>query len=117
MHLNKPILSLIFFLATPIVAHHSDAIYDFERLVAFEAVVTQYTFRNPHVMIFVEANNNEADIEEWEIETGSVPIMIRSGWSSSLLKPGDVITIRAHPEKNGRNRAILNTLEASDGNL
>ncbi|OUU80607.1 MAG: hypothetical protein CBC38_01100 [Gammaproteobacteria bacterium TMED78] len=117
MHLNKPILSLIFFLATPIVAHHSDAIYDFERLVAFEAVVTQYTFRNPHVMIFVEANNNEADIEEWEIETGSVPIMIRSGWSSSLLKPGDVITIRAHPEKNGRNRAILNTLETSDGNL
>ena len=43
--------------------------------------------------------------------------MSRSGWVSSLLSPGDVVTIRAHPERSGRNRAILNTLETKDGNL
>ena len=112
------ILSFSFFLITaPVMTHHSDAGYDFDSLVAFEGVVSRYVFRNPHVMIYVENTDNSADPIEWEIETGSVPIMSRSGWASSLLNPGDVVTIRAHPERSGRNRAILNTLETNDGSL
>ena len=76
------ILTIAFFLIiNPVVAHHSDAGYDFDSLVAFEGTVSRYVFRNPHVMIYVENNDNSADPVEWEIETGSVPIMSRSGWA------------------------------------
>ncbi len=97
--------------------HHSDAGYDRDTLVAFEGVVNRYVFRNPHIMIYVETQNGSDEVVEWEIETGSAPIMTRSGWTSSLLNPGDTVTVRAHPERSGRNRAILNTLETADGNL
>tara|TARA_B110000116_G_C16788871_1_gene562564 strand:- start:639 stop:1637 length:999 start_codon:yes stop_codon:yes gene_type:complete len=101
--------------ACPVLAHHSDAGYDRDRLVTFEGVVSRYIFRNPHIMIHIETGDGRGGITEWEIETGSTPIMSRSGWSSSMLRPGDVVTVRVHPERSGANKAILNVLETSDG--
>ena len=101
----------------PAHGHHSDAGYDRDTVVAFEAQVSRYLFRNPHVTIFVEMQDERGEKIEWEIETGSTPIMQRSGWSRDLLRPGDTVTIRAHPERTGRLRAILSTLETADGRL
>ena len=98
-------------------SHHSDAVYDYEAIVAFDAEVVRYVFRNPHVTIFVETEDETGERVEWEIESGSTPIMIRSGWSQDLLDPGQAVTIRAHPMRSGQHKAILNTLETTDGRL
>ena len=112
-------IALAVFIAAPAPAgaHHSDAGYDRGSIVAFEAQVSRYVFRNPHVTIFVETAGEGGETVEWEIETGSTPIMSRSGWSASLLRPGDTVTVRAHPERSARRRAILNTLQTADGRL
>ncbi|HSG66815.1 MAG TPA: DUF6152 family protein [Gammaproteobacteria bacterium] len=100
------------------IAHHSDASYDRDTVVAFEGQVVSYTWRNPHVQVFVETANDAGERVEWEIETGSTPIMMRSGWTRELLSPGDTITVRLHPERGtGRARGILNVLETADGRL
>jgi len=109
--------STVLGVAWPAYGHHSDAGYDHESVVAFEGVVSRYVFRNPHVTIFVEAEDERGERIEWELETGSTPIMSRSGWSRELLSPGDTVTIRAHPERTGRPRAMLSTLETTDGRL
>ncbi len=98
-------------------AHHSDAVYDYEAIVAFDAEVARYVWRNPHVTIFVETEDETGERIEWEIESGSTPIMIRSGWSQNLLDTGEAVTIRAHPMRSGQRKAILNTLETTDGRL
>ena len=98
-------------------AHHSDAVYDRETVLAFDAEVVRYVFTNPHVTIFVATEDETGERIEWEIETGSTPIMIRSGWSRDLMSPGDTVSIRAHPERSGQHKAILNTLETADGRL
>ncbi|GIT15171.1 MAG: hypothetical protein CM1200mP36_09270 [Gammaproteobacteria bacterium] len=98
-------------------AHHSDAVYDYEAIVAFDAEVARYVWRNPHVTIFVETEDETGEKIEWEIESGSTPIMIRSGWSQNLLDTGEAVTIRAHPMRSGQRKAILNTLETTDGRL
>lgn len=98
------------------LAHHSDASYDRETIVAFEGRVVRYIWRNPHVQIYVETENEAGERIEWEIETGSTPIMMRSGWTRELVAPGDTIFVRLHPERDtGRARAILNVLETADG--
>jgi len=104
-------------LAFVATAHHSDAGYDRDSLVVFEAEVTQYSFRNPHITLIVETEDESGERVEWEIETGSTPIMQRSGWTRDLLQVGDTVIIRAHPERAGRHRAILNTMETADGSL
>ena len=99
----------------PAAAHHSDAVYDHDQIVAFEAKVLRYRFSNPHVMITVEAEDESGQLTEWEIETGSTPIMRRSGWTPDLIAAGDTVNIRAHPMRNGRKEAILNTMQTADG--
>ena len=52
---------------------------------------------------------------QWEIETGSTPIMRRSGWSDETFKVGDLIQVRAHPSRRGELKAILNSIQSADG--
>ena len=111
------VMLLAFGMVWPTYGHHSDVGYDRDTVVAFEARVSRYIFRNPHITIIVETEDRLGNKVEWEIETGSTPIMRRSGWSQDLLHPGDTVTVRAHPERTGRMRAILNTLETADGRL
>jgi hypothetical protein len=101
----------------PADAHHSDAVYDRDSLVVLDAEVVRFVFSNPHVTIFVRAQDGSGENVDWEIETGSTPLMLRSGWSSDLLSPGDSVIVRAHPERSGRLLAILNTLETADGRV
>ena len=104
-------------LGLPVLAHHSDAIYDRETTVAGEGIVTQFTYRNPHVLIGVELENDDGEVVEWLVETGSTPIMNRSGWSAGMLSPGDRINVRLHPERTGRLHGILNSLETPSGEV
>ncbi len=106
-----------FSLSAVTFGHHSDAGYNRDSVVVLEAQVVRYVFRNPHVTIYIEAEDASGQTVEWEIETGSTPIMQRSGWTRELLSPGDSVIVRAHPERSGRLRAILNTLETEDGRL
>ena len=103
-------------LVMPTLAHHSDSGYDHESLVAFQGTVNRFVWRNPHVAIFVETTNEIGQTIEWAIETGSTPIMRRSGWTRNSLVSGDEVFIRAHPERgSGRNHALLLSLETSNG--
>ncbi len=114
---RSPVMLLLVCGLTGAHAHHSDAVYDYETIVAFDAEVVRYVWRNPHVTIFVETEDETGEKFEWEIESGSTPIMIRSGWSRNLLDTGQAVTIRAHPMRSGQPKAILNTLETTDGRL
>jgi hypothetical protein len=109
--------TILLCISIPSAAHHSDAGYNRDSIVVLEAEVLRYVFRNPHVTVFVQAKEENGEMVEWEIETGSTPIMQRSGWTADLLSPGEKIIVRAHPERAGRMRAILNTLETADGQL
>jgi hypothetical protein len=104
--------------ASPAPAHHSEAAYDAETVVAFEGTVTRYGWRNPHVYIGVSVADGSGEPAEWLVETGATPIMVRSGWTPESLVPGDVVTVRAHRDKQpGRLRAILLSMTKADGTV
>ena len=77
-----------FAIASVSYGHHSDAGYNRDAVIVLEAEVVRYVFRNPHVTIYVEAEDQAGNLVEWEIETGSTPIMQRSGWTRDLLSQG-----------------------------
>jgi hypothetical protein len=105
-------------IALPAPAHHSEAAYDAETVAAFEGTVTRYGWRNPHVYIGVSVAEGSGEPGEWLVETGATPIMVRSGWTPESLLPGDVVTVRAHPDKEpGRLRAILLSMTKADGTV
>jgi hypothetical protein len=112
------IASIVSILFTPVFAHHSDAGYDEKNILSIQGVVVRYVWRNPHVTTYVKVEQENGETVEWAIETGSTPIMSRSGWTTDMLKPGDVISVRAHPDRNpDRKFAMMISTETADGKL
>lgn len=100
------------------LAHHSYIRIDRNIVVAFEATVVDFDWRNPHVYFRVATENENGERVEWEIESGSTPILAHSGWSADSLRPGDVIQLRMHPEQNSDRRyALLESLTTADGTV
>ena len=105
-------------IAASAAGHHSEAGFDIASVVAFEGTVTRVAWRNPHVYVGVAASSGTGGTEEWEIETGAIPLLIRSGWTRESLQPGERVFVRGHPVREpGRRYALLLSLEKADGTV
>ncbi len=102
----------LFLITLPTAAHHSRAIYDQERIVTIEGVVTKYQWGNPHVYLYVEAQTDSGDAVEWELESNVTTIMRRRGWSRDTFAPGDRVTVQANPlRESTRMMALVASVE------
>ena len=98
--------------------HHSALMFDRESVVAFQGTVSAFDWTNPHVYILVETENSTGETVTWEIETDATPILVRSGWSETSLQPGDLVAIRANPERDTeRLHALLVSVTREDGTV
>ena len=88
-------------MASPLFAHHGDAAYMSTPTVLKDAVVTEYTWMNPHSLIKVDYKDDSGKLQHWTMEIGSTPSMTLIGWSRTTLKPGDVVTIYVFQTKKG----------------
>lgn len=104
--------------SSPTLAHHSRAMFDMTRNVTYRGVVKEYTWQNPHSHIVIIVGTDAADrstVGTWDIEASSISLMISQGWNRSTFKPGDRITVVAHPNKNGSNDVLLFYAVKPDG--
>lgn len=85
-------------------AHHSFAMYDRQRTLTVSGVVRRYVWAAPHVMIEIVSDKDHAP---WTIEGGSPTVLARGGWTGSLLKPDDHVSLGLHPRKDGLPGGLL----------
>lgn len=105
----KAFLSSVLFVATailalssPAYAHHGGSMYDMHRLTSVKGDVAEFVWENPHVMIYVDAKNENGEMQKWSIETRGGPnVLAKAGWTQTTIKPGEEITVVGHPNKNG----------------
>jgi hypothetical protein len=85
----------------PAYAHHSAAVaYDIDKTVTVKGVISEVKWVNPHTWIFVDTKDAEGKEAKWGFE-GKVPnLLIRSGITPSVLKPGLEVTISGHPARD-----------------
>ena len=77
--------------ATSSFAHHTWAV-DTTRSITVKGTVTGVDWSNPHVQIFVDANDGNGKVEKWTVGGPSPNRLAGAGWSKDTLKAGDVIT-------------------------
>jgi len=85
---------------TSVRAHHSAAMFDDSKVVELKGVVKELQWTNPHVWLQVSVDEKGAK-KEWSIEAGSPNTLSRTGWRSTSFKPGDQVTVRINPMKDG----------------
>ena len=88
-------------LAVPaLLAHHSAAMFDDAKVLELTGVVKEMQWANPHIWIQVIVDDNGTK-KEWSLEGGSPNTLSRRGWRSTSFKPGDMVTVRLNPMKDG----------------
>ena len=84
----------------PVEAHHNSApFYDDSKSVEVVGTVSKFNFRNPHSFIFIEAENQDGEMVEWEVELGAAVSMSRRGWTRESIKAGDPIRVVGQPSR------------------
>ncbi len=84
--------------------------FDVARNVTYQGVVKEYQWRNPHSHIVIAVSTDAKDpstVGTWDIEASSISVMLSEGWSRTTYKPGDPITVVAHPMKDHSKGALL----------
>jgi hypothetical protein len=99
-------------------AHHSPNIYDQQRSVTMQGVVTKYDWANPHVYVYIDVSSADGEPEIWELENGPTTMMKRRGWSSDSYAPGDHVIVHGNPARDRARKMILVTsIEREDRTL
>jgi hypothetical protein len=83
----------------PAFAHHGAAAYDRNITLTLKATVTEFVFRNPHILISFDAPDDQEKVVHWVAEGGSTTGLARRGWTYKTLKVGDQITVVGNPAK------------------
>ena len=80
-------------------AHHGAAAYDRSVTLTLKATVTEFVFRNPHIIISFDAPDDSGKIVHWSAEGGSSSGLARRGWTWKTLKAGDQVTVVGNPAR------------------
>ena len=86
-------------------AHHGAAAYDRSVTLTLKATVTEFVFRNPHILISFDAPDEQNKVVHWNAEGGSSTGLARRGWSWKTLKAGDQVTVVGNPARGLEGKA------------
>ncbi len=103
----------------PVLAHHSSVMYDETKTATVEATIAKVEWQNPHITIWAYvANPKKSDgYELYGIQSGSVNLLTRGGWTRDTLKTGEKVTIEYFPLKDGRPGGSLVKAVHADGSV
>jgi len=87
--------------AAPAQAHHSAAMYDHEKRLTLSGIVKTFSWANPHCWISLMVPNAKGGADQWDLEGGSVSILVRNGWRSTTIAAGDKVKLLMSPRKDG----------------
>ena len=99
------------------LGHHSNrAIYDREKILNIEGVVTEVWYQNPHSRVYVEVTDADGNAEMWQAETLDRSQLDRRGWKYDDLVVGDFVVVTGRVAFDGSNRLqMLTIVRQSDG--
>ena len=96
-------------------AHHSTLAYDGTRATVVSGVVTAFNWRYPHTSILVDVSDSGGALTRWTVESESLHMLSRLGWTKSSIKPGDLIRVTGARARNGDPAMRCRTIELPDG--
>jgi hypothetical protein len=96
-------------------AHHSMEGFARDKNITLVGTVKQFKWANPHSWIELEVPKENGAVETWNIEMTAPFVLVRAGWKSSSLKPGDKVTVVGHPQKSGEPGALFVSVTTASG--
>src|SRR5262249_40619451 len=97
------------------LAHHSGAMFEPERTITLSGTVKEFEYTNPHSWLWVVVPGADGTETLWGIESEGPSTLLRAGIKKTSLKPGDHVTVRCRPLRDGRPAGAWVTVIKDDG--
>ena len=98
-------------------AHHSFAMFDQSKEVRLVGQIKEFQWTNPHAFIHIDVSQSDGASETWNIELNSPNNLTRQGWKSSMLKPGDKVSVTINPLRDGKKGGLFVSVVLPDGKV
>jgi hypothetical protein len=109
--------TLCVLLPTTALPHHSNVAYEVTKVITITGVVKSFEWVNPHTWLHVVVDDGKGGKVEWECEGRAPGVLGRAGWSRSILKPGETVTVDMSPAKDGSKTSIIARVTKADGTI
>ena len=93
--------------AVPTGAHHSNAaMYDAEKRIVLKGEVTRVQWTNPHSYLYLDVKDASGKVVNWALEGFPPNTLLRTGWKTSMLKTGDLLSVEGAVARDGSNHLL-----------
>jgi hypothetical protein len=96
-------------------AHHSTSMFDMAHPTTVTGTVVTFEWVNPHSYIHLDVTDANGAVERWDVETHSISLLARKGWTRASFKAGDVVTVTGGALKDGKKMMRLLRGVKADG--
>jgi hypothetical protein len=97
-------------------AHHSAAMFDVGKTVTVDGTVMEYSWSNPHVILWVTTRNAGAGTAETIAIEGTGPAAFtRMGLTKHSFNVGDKVKVEFHPLRAGGEGGLFVAATFADG--
>jgi Family of unknown function (DUF6152) len=101
----------------PTSAHHSAAGIDRSKTVTLVGTVKEFGWRNPHSYMEIDVPGESGPVVTWKVEMTSPAFLIRAGWKATTLKPGDKVTVKVFPLRDGDPGGLFQSVTLANGEV
>ena len=108
------VLAILFLAVATTSAHHASAGIDRTTTKELKGTIKAFSWQNPHSWMEVEVAS-EGKVVTWTVEMTAPSYLVRAGWKSSTVKPGDEVTVTVRPLKNGDPGGLFVSVKLADG--
>ncbi len=113
------LLSMLFCTVLPVAAHHGmSALFDFNDRFSRTGTLTRLDWRNPHIYLFVEAEEADGHVQTWAFE-GPSPVFFRnrdiaskSDFQDSIDK---IVIVDASRARDGSFSGLIRSITLANG--
>jgi Family of unknown function (DUF6152) len=102
---------------TPAYSHHSNVAFAVETVLTATGVVKEWQWTNPHTWLIMDVDDGKGGKVQWAMEGRAPGVLLRAGWSRSVLKSGDKITVHYSPSKDGSKVGMIARVTLADGKV
>jgi uncharacterized protein DUF6152 len=87
---------------SPASAHHSAAAsYEADHSIEIKGKVLEFAWTNPHAHLHIDVTQGPFKGHTYAVELGSPEALVNSGWTKTMLRPGDDVVVHVRPSRVG----------------
>lgn len=104
---TRTLAALVLTASCAAFSHHSFAMFDQTKQLSLTGTVREFQWTNPHAFIQIDVPNESGGSDLWSVEMNSPNNLRRQGWKSTVLKPGDKVTVVTNPLRDGKKGGLF----------